>query len=61
MSKHVAYELEKLGIKVIEMIPFSEEILASIKAEIPYLKFSKSKLSKDIEKLVYKIIENNHL
>ena len=57
MSKHIAYELEKLGIKVIGTIPFSEEILASIKAGIPYLKFSKSKLSKDIGKLLYKVIE----
>uniref|UniRef100_A0A7C4JSQ5 (4Fe-4S)-binding protein n=1 Tax=Thermodesulfobacterium geofontis TaxID=1295609 RepID=A0A7C4JSQ5_9BACT len=58
MSKHIAYELEKLNIKMIGMIPFSEEILASIKAGIPFLKFSKSKLSKNIEKLIYKILDS---
>jgi MinD superfamily P-loop ATPase len=61
MSKHIAYELEKLNIKMIGMIPFSEEILASIKAGIPFLKFSKSKLSKNIEKLIYKIVDSLQL
>jgi len=56
ISAKIAEELENSGIEVIGMIPFSEEILASIKAGMPYLKFSKDKLAKDIEKLLCKII-----
>jgi len=55
MSKNIAKDLEKLNIEIIGMIPFSEEILASVKAGVPFLKFSKSKLSKDIEKLIHNI------
>jgi MinD superfamily P-loop ATPase len=56
MSSKLAEELENSGIEVIGMIPFSEEILESVKAGMPYLKFSKDKLAKDIEKLANKII-----
>jgi len=58
MSKNIAKDLEKLNIEIIGMIPFSEEILASVKAGVPFLKFSKSKLSKDIEKLIHKILDS---
>jgi MinD superfamily P-loop ATPase len=58
MSKKIAKDLEKLNIEIIGMIPFSEEILASVKAGVPFLKFSKSKLSKDIEKLIHKILDS---
>jgi len=47
MSSKIAKELENSGIEVIGMIPFSEEILESVKASIPYLKFSKDKLAKE--------------
>jgi MinD superfamily P-loop ATPase len=58
MSKNIAKDLEKLNIEIIGMIPFSEEILASVKAGVPFLKFSESKLSKDIEKLIHKILDS---
>ncbi|MDK2861376.1 MAG: hypothetical protein PWP33_579, partial [Thermodesulfobacterium sp.] len=57
MSQHMATQLEKEGTEVIGVIPFSEEILESVKAGIPYLKFSQSSLAKKIEQLIYKILE----
>ena len=58
MSKKIAKDLEKLNIEITGMIPFSEEILASVKTGVPFFKFSKSKLSKDIEKLIYKFLDS---
>jgi MinD superfamily P-loop ATPase len=57
MSQHMATHLEKEGVEVIGVIPFSEEILKSVKAGIPYLKFSRGSLARKIEQLIFKILE----
>ncbi|QER41646.1 P-loop NTPase [Thermodesulfobacterium sp. TA1] len=56
MSEYITEEIKKEGIEVIGILPFSEEILASVKAGVPYLKFSKSSLAQKIEQIIYKII-----
>lgn len=55
ISSKIAEELESSGIEVYR-IPFSEEIVDSVKKACPFLEFSDSSLARDIEKLVYKII-----
>jgi len=46
MSKKIAKDLEKLNIEIIGMIPFSEEILASVKAGSPLFKIFKKQTVK---------------
>lgn len=56
MSSQMVKELEHLGIEVCGKIPFSEEILASVKACKPFLEFAKNSLASEIAGLIDKII-----
>lgn len=55
MSSKIAEELIASGIEVYK-IPFSEEVVASVRKARPFLEFSNSSLARYIEKLIYKII-----
>ncbi|WP_353683427.1 ATP-binding protein [Thermodesulfovibrio sp. 3907-1M] len=55
MSSQIVKAVESSGIEVCGKIPFSEDILASVKAGKPFLEFTKNSLTKEIEELIGKI------
>lgn len=55
MSENIEEELNKFEIELAGRIPFSEEILYSVKKGFPFLEFSQGKLSKEIESLIQNI------
>lgn len=55
MSEKIEEELGKFEIELAGRIPFSEEILYSVKKGFPFLEFSQGKLSKEIESLIQNI------
>lgn len=55
-ESNIAQELEKEEIELIGKIPFSEEILSSVKAGVPFLEFVNSELTNNIESLIAKMI-----
>ncbi|MEM3455723.1 MAG: (4Fe-4S)-binding protein, partial [Candidatus Micrarchaeia archaeon] len=52
MSDKIAEELNKIDIELVGRIPFSEEILFSVKKGVPFLEYSQGKLAKEIESLI---------
>ncbi|GAQ94268.1 MinD superfamily P-loop ATPase [Thermodesulfovibrio aggregans] len=55
MSSDIVKMVESSGIEVCGKIPFSEDILASVKAGKPFLEFTKNSLTIEIEELIDKI------
>lgn len=56
MSEKIEEELNKTGVQLAGRIPFSEEILSSVKKGVPFLEYSQGQLAKEIESLIDKCL-----
>ncbi len=56
MSDKIGEELNKIDIELVGRIPFSEEILSSVKKGVPFLEYSQGQLAKKIESLIDKCL-----
>ncbi|GLI52774.1 ATP-binding protein [Thermodesulfovibrio yellowstonii] len=55
MSERIEEELCKIEVQLLGRIPFSEEILSSVKKGVPFLEYSRGKLAKEMEELIRNI------